>query len=185
MRITKENVIQTASEIADKEGLNKLSLKVIAERLKIRTPSLYNHIASLDALLLEVAHKGMREMNEQMMQSAVGKAGDSAITSLGAAYLNYCILHPGVYEVIQWANWHGNTETISIFESYKKLISTLIISCNFKIQDTTEIQMLLMSIFHGYSTLELGKALVNPEEAMEGLHRAISLVLLGLHTKYD
>ena len=63
MRVSKERVIEVASEIADTEGLNKLSLKVVAEKLNIRTPSLYNHILSLEELLREVAHNGMRSMN--------------------------------------------------------------------------------------------------------------------------
>ena len=48
MRVTKTAVIQAASDIADEKGLNNVSLKVVAERLNIRTPSLYNHIENLD-----------------------------------------------------------------------------------------------------------------------------------------
>ena len=71
MRVSREIVIQATSDIVNKDGLNKVSLKVIAEKLGIRTPSLYNHIESLDDLLLEVAHKGMREMNSQMIKAAI------------------------------------------------------------------------------------------------------------------
>ena len=52
MRVSREIVIQATSDIVNKDGLNKVSLKVIAEKLGIRTPSLYNHIESLDDLLL-------------------------------------------------------------------------------------------------------------------------------------
>lgn len=51
MKTTKEAVIQAASDIADEKGLNNLSLKTVAEKLNIRTPSLYNHINCLDELL--------------------------------------------------------------------------------------------------------------------------------------
>jgi AcrR family transcriptional regulator len=185
MRITKEAVIQAASDIADKDGLNKVSLKVIAEKLNIRTPSLYNHIAGLDDLLQEVAHKGMRAMNDQMTYAAVGNSGDTAIRSIGIAYFSYIIAHPGIYEVIQWANWHGSSETAAIFDNYKALITKLILSCGFKTENTDEILSVLMSMLHGYSSLELGKALVNPKEATSGLANLIDIVLLGLHAKYD
>jgi AcrR family transcriptional regulator len=111
MRITKADVIHTAADIADKNGLSNVSLKVVAESLNIRTPSLYNHIDSLEALLREIAHNGMKTMNERMMQAAIGKIGDDAIQSVGQAYLNYMIEHPGIYETIQWATWHGTEET--------------------------------------------------------------------------
>jgi AcrR family transcriptional regulator len=184
MRVTKEAVIQTAANIADTDGLSKVSLKVVAEKLNIRTPSLYNHITSLDDLLREVAHHGMRTMNDQMTHAAIGNSGDKAIKSISIAYLSYIIAHPGIYETIQWAHWHGNNETAALFGNYKALIVKLILSCNFKTKKTDEILSLLMSVLHGYSSLELGKALINTEEAVKGLTNSIDIVLLGLHAKY-
>ena len=55
MKTTKEAVIKATSDLADEKGLNNVSLKAVAQKLNIRTPSLYNHIESLDNLLLEVA----------------------------------------------------------------------------------------------------------------------------------
>ena len=114
MKTTKEAVIKTTSDLADEKGLNNVSLKAVAQKLNIRTPSLYNHIESLDNLLLEVAHNGMREMNERMMKVAVGKIEKEAIKLVSIEYLNYMIEHPGVYETIQWAVWHGTEETATI-----------------------------------------------------------------------
>lgn len=185
MRVTKEAVIQAASDIADKEGLNKVSLKIVAEKLSIRTPSLYNHIAGLDDLLREVAHNGMREMNDQMIRAAVGCSGDTAIKAISTAYIRFMIAHPGVYETIQWAVWHGSSETSEIFDNYKSLLVKLILSCNLKKQNTDEILNLLIGVLHGYSTMQLGKALMNPEEAIEGLMDTIDTVLLGIRKKYD
>ena len=185
MRVTKQAVIQAASDIADTEGLNKVSLKAVAEKLNIRTPSLYNHIDSLDDLLREAAHKGMRTMNERMTQAAVGNSGDMAIKAISIEYLNYMIAHPGVYEIIQWVHWNGNRETEEIFDYYKALLQKLVLSCSLKTEKTDEILILLMSILHGYSSMELGKAIVNPEEARKGLTNSMDIVLLGLHVKYD
>lgn len=185
MSVTKESVIQAASDIADKDGLSKVSLKAVAEKLSIRTPSLYNHIDSLDDLFREAAHNGMRKMNDLMTQAAVGKSGDAAIKAVSIAYFNYIMAHPGIYEIIQWAHWHGTSETEAIFDYYKKLIIKLVLSCNFNTQKNDEILIIIMSILHGYSSLELGKALSNPEEAINALINSIDIVLLGLHTKYD
>ena len=83
MKTTKEAVIKATSDLADEKGLNNVSLKAVAQKLNIRTPSLYNHIESLDNLLLEVAHNGMRDMNERMMKIAVGKIGKEAFGGFG------------------------------------------------------------------------------------------------------
>jgi len=184
MSITKQAVIQAASDIADKEGLNGVSLKVVAEKLNIRTPSLYNHIESLDSLLREIAHTGMREMNTRMSQAAIGTSGDAAIKAVSVEYFSYMIVHPGVYETIQWAGWHSNEETAKIFESYKSLLVTLILSCSLKNPDTREILDLLTGFLHGYGTLQLGKALSDQDEAVRGLLTAIDTLLLGIRGKY-
>lgn len=185
MRVTKRAVIQSASEIADAHGLNNVSLKVVAEKLNIRTPSLYNHIASLDDLLREVAHNGMKVMNGKMTQSAIGNAGDTAIKSISSEYFQFMIEHPGVYETIQWATWHGNEETAKIFADYKILLTTLAHSCGFKEQDTDEIVNLIMGVLHGYTTLQLRVALIDPEKAKTDLCNAIDTILVGAHLKYQ
>lgn len=185
MRVTKAAVIEAASDIADKDGLNNVSLKAVAEKLNIRTPSLYNHIESLDDLLREVAHKGMRTMNDRMTQVAIGTFGDTAIKSVSIEYLNYMIEHPGIYETIQWATWHGTEETGEIFGNYISLLTTLIRSCNFKPDYTNEILNLLTGILHGYTTLQLRYAFVDPDKVRKELRDTIDTVLLGIHQKYD
>ncbi|MGZ3638658.1 MAG: TetR family transcriptional regulator, partial [Ktedonobacterales bacterium] len=46
--LDQEAVIQAAADLVDAEGLDALSLARLAEKLGVRTPSLYNHISSLD-----------------------------------------------------------------------------------------------------------------------------------------
>lgn len=185
MRVTKTAVIQAASDIADEKGLNNVSLKVVAERLNIRTPSLYNHIENLDDLLREVAHNGMRTMNQRMVQAAIGKSGDTAIKAVAIEYLNYMIEHCGIYETIQWATWHGTDETAKIFCEYTDLLKTLILSCNFGTENVTEILNLLTGFLHGYTTLQLRYAFSEPEKVRRELTIALDTVLVGTHQKYD
>lgn len=180
MSVSKALVIEAASNIADEKGLNQVSLKNVAERLNIKTPSLYNHIDSLDSLLREVAHKGMRTMNEQMARTAIGKSGEQALKAVGTAYLNYMIAHPGVYETIQWATWHGTEETKEIFEEYEELLLTLIRSCNIEAGREQEVVNLFSGIFHGYNTLQLGHAFTHEDEVRENLCRGIEILLLGI-----
>lgn len=185
MRVTKTAVVQAASDIADEKGLNNVSLKAVAEKLNIRTPSLYNHIDSLDDLLREIAHNGMNKMNEKMTKVAIGNSGDTAIKSVAVEYLNYIIEHSGIYETIQWATWHGTEKTEEIFGNYTSLLLTLIRSCNFKPEYTNEILNLLTSVLHGYTTLQLRYAFSNPDKVRTELCNAIDTLLLGIHQKYD
>lgn len=184
MRITKSVVINTASNIADEQGLHNVSLKIVAERLGIKTPSLYNHINNLEDLLREVAHKGMTSMNERMEKAAIGKTAEIAIKAVAIEYLNFMIEHPGVYETIQWATWNGTHETAQIFENYTDLLKTLICSCEVERANIEEILNLLTGIIHGYTTLQLRYAFDNPEQVRLNLTKALDIVLLGVHETY-
>ena len=46
--ISDELIITTSARLSNEVGLNNLSLKMIAKELNIKSPSLYNHISSLD-----------------------------------------------------------------------------------------------------------------------------------------
>ena len=51
--ISRERIIETAANLSNKAGLENLSLKMIAEELKIKSPSLYNHVSSLDDIIIK------------------------------------------------------------------------------------------------------------------------------------
>lgn len=183
MGVTKESAIKAASDIADADGLSAVSLKAVAERLGIRTPSLYNHIESLDDLLRGAAHSGMRSMNERMTQAAAGLSGVSALESVGAAYFGFVVLHPGIYEIIQWATWHGTDETAELFEAYRALVSRIASSFELKAKKKDAVTNLVLSVLHGYSTLNVGAALANQKKAVAGLTETLDLALSGLTKK--
>ena len=185
MRTTKELVLQAASEIADRDGLSGVSLKAVAAALQIRTPSLYNHIDSLDELLREVAHTGMRTMNCQMTQAVIGVSGDAAIRAIAVAYLRFMVAHPGVYETIQWASWHTNDQTKQILSEYNSLMEKLVQSCGLSISDVSPIVSVLTGFLHGYATQQLGSALSNPKAAITDMSSALDIILLGIHQKYQ
>ena len=184
MKVTKAVVIDTASQIADENGLHGVSLKIVAERLNIKTPSLYNHIENLDDLLREIAHQGMRSMNKRMEQSAIAKSGDLAIKAVGIEYLNFMIEHPGVYETIQWATWNGSAETSEIFGNYLTLLRKLVLSCQVREEYIDEILNILTGILHGYTTLQLRYAFDNPDQVRANLSNALDIVLSGIYQKY-
>ena len=177
MKTTKEAVIKATSDLADEKGLNNVSLKAVAQKLNIRTPSLYN-------LLFEVATNGMRDMNERMMKIAVGKIGKEAIKLVSIEYLNYMIEHPGVYETIQWAVWHGTEETATIFNNYLSLLTTLIQSCSLNKDKTLEILNMLTGIIHGYTTLQFGNAFSASDKVRFELAEAIDTLFVGIFPKY-
>lgn len=60
--ISEELIIKTAALLADQRGLENVSLKMIAETLNMKSPSLYNHISSLEDIKEKLMIYGWKEM---------------------------------------------------------------------------------------------------------------------------
>lgn len=185
MRVSRQAVIEVACNIADEQGLSGVSLKAVAEKLAIRAPSLYNHIENLDELLREIAQAGMSEMNRRMTHCAIGVAGEQAVSAIACEYLGYMAEHPGIYETIQWATWHGDENIGALFGEYLSLIGSVISRCGFKDEDIGEITDLLTGFLHGYTTMQLRYALEDIESAKDRLKAAVNTVMLGIAQKYS
>ena len=90
-------VVEEAAALADEAGWDNLSMAPLAARCGVRLPSLYKHIASLDALRLEVSALGLRELADAMTTAVLGKSGSQALYALADAYRGYALAHPGRY----------------------------------------------------------------------------------------
>ena len=95
--LDRSRVVAAAASLADERGIGQLSLAAVAQELGVRTPSLYNHIASLDALRQEVSLLALGELAARLSAAAVGRSGADALHALAAAYRGYALGHPGRY----------------------------------------------------------------------------------------
>ena len=61
--VTTDGVVDAAAGIANADGLKAVTLARLAEKLGIRSPSLYKHVDSLDAVYRALAVRGIRDVN--------------------------------------------------------------------------------------------------------------------------
>ena len=52
--LSKESVVQAAIQLIEEKGIDQFSMAKLAQRLNIKTASLYNHIDSLNQLLVNL-----------------------------------------------------------------------------------------------------------------------------------
>jgi AcrR family transcriptional regulator len=96
-------VIDAAIEGISEDGLESLTLAGLASKLRVRPPSLYNHIAGLDDLRAAVALRGITELGDRMGTAAIGLAGDDALTAIANAYRDFARSSPALYlAAISW-----------------------------------------------------------------------------------
>jgi AcrR family transcriptional regulator len=101
-KIDQETLIATARELLEREGMEAISMRRLAQELAVQASSLYHHFADKSALLRAVAEQGLREL-AQVLQRARDEAGSDPrqqILALGLAYRTWALHHPRLYRVL-------------------------------------------------------------------------------------
>jgi AcrR family transcriptional regulator len=80
---------------------------LLAERLGVRTPSLYKHVDGLADLQHGVATLAMTELGDAARDAMQGRAGRDALTALLTATRAYVTAHPGRYTATTGAEFTG------------------------------------------------------------------------------
>lgn len=95
--LTRGDVVAAGAALADEVGYQDLTMGLLAERLGVRTPSLYKHVDGLADLQHGVATLAMTELADAARDAMQGRAGLDALTALLTATRAYVTAHPGRY----------------------------------------------------------------------------------------
>jgi AcrR family transcriptional regulator len=93
-----EEIVVAARELLEQEGLERLSMRRLAERLGIKAPSLYKHFADKQALEAALISDGFEEQAERF-ELAVADA-DDPLGAIAVAYREFARLHPHLYRLM-------------------------------------------------------------------------------------
>ncbi|KQR33010.1 TetR/AcrR family transcriptional regulator [Deinococcus sp. Leaf326] len=99
--LTADLIIANAAELADTVGLQGFTFKELAEKCGVKTPSLYNHVPSLEAVHQGLALLAVRELAVRMRRGAVGLQGLDALRSVAHAERQFARERPGLFAAIQ------------------------------------------------------------------------------------
>ncbi|MFJ6083758.1 TetR/AcrR family transcriptional regulator [Streptomyces sp. NPDC092369] len=90
-------IVVAAAELADEIGFTELTMSRLAERVGVRAPSLYKHIASQDDLHRRIAALAFDEAADAIGAAIQGRAGRDALAAAAGALRDFMLTHPGRY----------------------------------------------------------------------------------------
>ena len=182
-RLDRAAILERAAGLADRDGLDVLTLTVLAGELGIRPPSLYNHLASLEELRQALAVRAFGELDAALGRAALGKAGAAAVIALGEAYRAYAHAHPGLYAAIAAV---GSSTTPELDAARAALLGTVgAVLRGFGLVGKKEVlhaMRAFYSLLHGFVSLEAagGFALpIKPAASFRWLLAHFSVGLVG------
>ncbi|MBO0777690.1 MAG: WHG domain-containing protein [Ktedonobacteraceae bacterium] len=173
-------VIEAAARLIDEEGIEQLSLARLAERLGVRTPSLYNHVAGLAGLKQDLAVHCSREVLARLTRAAVGKAGTEAIFSIADAYRDYALHSAGRYALTLQSPQPDNQELQDIARQIIEVVQAIL--APYKLSEEQSIHAIrgLRSIIQGFVSLEVRGGFGLPTDLNSSFHWLIGTFIAGL-----
>lgn len=110
----KEELLRTATDMIDKEGLDAITLRDLTQRLGTSRTAVYRHFASKEALILGVIEKGYEDIDliftpifEDRTQSVAHR-----FNAMARAYLDFAIEHPNLYRLLFGEKYHQEREKL-------------------------------------------------------------------------
>jgi AcrR family transcriptional regulator len=96
--LTLEQVIEAAADIADRDGLDALSLASVASTLGVRSPSLYNHVEGLTGLRRQLSIHASSLLTAELTDSIEGLESTQALRAIAEQLRSFAHRHPGLYD---------------------------------------------------------------------------------------
>jgi AcrR family transcriptional regulator len=154
-RLTPASVTEAGAALVDEIGFASLSMGLLAERLGVKTPSLYKHVSSQADLAHRIAVLAMTEVSEAIRDAIQGRAGSDALAAGAQAMRMYVREHPGRYAAGNAARPAGPDDPL-ISADGRVVASWAAMLRGYRLDSSQEIHALRMlrSILHGFATLE-------------------------------
>jgi AcrR family transcriptional regulator len=172
--------VEAAAKLVDEEGIEQLSLGRLAERLGIRTPSLYNHVAGLPGLKHDLAIYCLRDLLDHIIRVTIGKSRTEAILALADAYRSYAEQTPGRYMLTQQAPDPGDQELQVVAQQVVDVVRAILVPYKLSDEDAIHAIRGLRSIVQGFVSLEIIGGFGLPVDLDASFHWLINVFVAGL-----
>ncbi|HEY0753964.1 MAG TPA: WHG domain-containing protein [Ktedonobacteraceae bacterium] len=176
-----QTVIEAATALVDELGADQLSLALLAQRLGVRKPSLYNHISSLASLKYQVAVQSKREILSVMTRALADKSGLDAMFALAEAYRAYAQAHPGLYALAEQLHAsEKDAELLAVEEAIFACVRTVVAPYQLSAEEINTAILGVRSIIEGFLSLELAGNLHSTVDLAQAFHQVIQAFFKGI-----
>ena len=149
------SVVEAGAALADEVGFARLSMGLLAERLGVKTPSLYKHVTGQADLAHRIAVLAMHELADVIRDAVQGRTRRDALAAGAHAMRTYVLAHPGRYDAGNAAKVEGPDDPL-VPAVDRVLASWAAMLQGYELGPDQEIQALRMlrSVLHGFTVLE-------------------------------
>ena len=179
--LKRETIVETAAKMADEKGFENITMKELADELRIKSPSLYKHFSGgIDELNKELMLYGWRLLDSDITKVVIGKAKDDAVIALCHAYRRFVSEHKGLYEAMQWYNMYLSDEHLQASEGAVDVMFRALSSYNLTEEQKVHSVRMIRAFLQGFSAIECHGGYGNPVPLNDTFDFALRTILNGI-----
>jgi AcrR family transcriptional regulator len=169
-------VVDAAGSLADEVGLDQLTLSALADRLGVRQPSLYKHVAGLDAVRGALAVQARYELAGVLTKATAGLTRGEALRALAAAYREWALARPGMYAAAQAAPNRDDPESVRASDAAVNAVFDALRGYHLDEDALIDSVRTLRAVVHGYVALEQAGAFGLDRPVADSIEWALSFL---------
>lgn len=152
--LSREKVVEAAVALIERSGMADFSMRALAESLDVKTASLYNHVESMDSLMVEVCAYALRMQREMEMDAIRGKAHGAAVEALANAYRAFAAEHKELYRLIMNTAVTSGEQLGEVSQCIVEPFMTVLEGTRLTEDEKYHWQRVLRGIVHGFVSQE-------------------------------
>lgn len=182
--VTREQVIDAAETIADRDGLEAVSLARVATTVGVQPPSLYAHVEGLGGLRRALTRRAVDRLTESFLVArSENEDPRAALHAIAHAYRAFALAHPGLYAALLPVP-RPDTDPDGAAAAARPVQVIAEVLAALGIDDTRHIDLIrtLRAVLHGFVDLELGGGFGMDQPVGASFDAAVELVLGAFDT---
>ncbi len=178
--LTPEAVVTAAATVADRGGLDALTLGAVAGELGVRPPSLYNHVAGLDGLRRALCLRALTELGDVVRRAAVGRSGADGLRAIAHAFRRFAHDHPGLYAATVPTSEIDDDAVRRTGAEVVATVGAVVAGLGLAGDEVIHATRILRSAVHGFVHLETHDGFGIDVDLDTSFDRLVEVVLAGL-----
>jgi AcrR family transcriptional regulator len=182
----RDEILDATTELLLETGQAKaVSIRSVAQRVGVTSPSIYLHFADKDALLDAVCARYFEKLDEEMQRAAADQSSPiEVLRAQGLAYIRFALKTPELYRIATMGEGRPDSDVdvalnSSAFTHIRNTVETLMAEGVLPQGDSTAVALELWTVGHGVSAMMISRPYLPWGDAEEFANRVLRAVALG------
>lgn len=182
----RHEILAAATDLLLETGQARaVSIRSVAERVGVTSPSIYLHFKDKDALLDAVCAHYLDRLDDEMAHAVVGQpSAVEVLRAQGRAYVRFALHTPELYRLATMGEWRSGSNVdmaldSAAFKHLRASVQTLMDEGVYRADDPTVIALEMWAAMHGLAAILIAKPHLPFGDIDAFADRVLATVLCG------